>query len=84
MESQQLERKLKTKAFMLQLLSFVILFISFKYLAGKLLNQFGFLGSLISFVITIVIAPKFGVTKKDGEPLIAMSSLFVKGLKFFK
>ena len=70
--------KLQVKAFVFQLMCFVIFFLSTKYAVLELTNLTGFKVSLIAFVIGTFLAPKFKATKtKDGEKLF-MSWIFSK------
>ena len=70
--------KLQVKAFVFQLICFVIFFLSVKYSVLELTNLTGFKVSLIAFVIGTFLAPKFKATKtKDGEKLF-MSWIFSK------
>ena len=73
--------KLQLKAFVFQLISFVIFFLLTKYAVLELTNLQGFIVSLIAFVIGTFLAPKFVATKtKDGEKLF-MKWVFLKGLR---
>ncbi len=73
--------KLQVKAFVFQLLCFVIFFLSTKYLVLELTSLKGFIPSMIAFVIGTFLAPKFMATKtKDGEKLF-MKWIFLKGLR---
>ena len=70
--------KLQVKAFVFQLICFVIFFLSVKYSVLELTDLTGFKVSLIAFVIGTFLAPKFKATPtKDGEKLF-MSWIFSK------
>ena len=70
--------KLQVKAFVFQLICFVIFFLSVKYSVLELTNLTGFKVSLIAFVIGTFLAPKFKATKTtEGEKLF-MSWIFSK------
>jgi hypothetical protein len=74
----------KVKAFILQLICFIILFISFKLLIDKYTNLTGIWISLTSFVIVTIIGPKFqAVNTNNGEKLY-MKWIFIKGIREIK
>jgi hypothetical protein len=73
--------KLQVKAFIFQLICFVIFFLSVKYTVLELTTLSGLFPSIIAFVIGTFLAPKFKATKtKDGEKLY-MSWIFMKGIR---
>ncbi len=73
--------KLQLRAFLYQLGSFAILFVSFRYLIFEYTNLTGLFVSLTAFVVGTILSPKFQAVKtRDGEKLF-MSWLFVKGIK---
>jgi hypothetical protein len=73
--------KLQLRAFLYQLGSFAILFISLPYLIFKYTNLTGLFIPFTAFVVGTILSPKFQAVKtKDGEKLF-MSSLFIKGIK---
>jgi hypothetical protein len=73
--------KLQLRAFLYQLGSFAILFISLRYLIFKYTNLTGLFIPFTAFVVGTILSPKFQAVKtKDGEKLF-MSSLFIKGIK---
>jgi hypothetical protein len=73
--------KLQLRAFIFNLLSFVVLFVGFRILVEKYTNLTGIWISLTAFVIGTILAPKFQVVKtKDGEKLF-MKWLFIKGIR---
>jgi len=73
--------KLQLKAFLFNLISFIILFVGFRFLVGKYTHLIGIWISLTAFVIGTILAPKFQAVKtKDGEKLF-MKWMFVKGIK---
>lgn len=73
--------KLQLKAFMFNLISFVILFVGFRFLVGKYTYLTGIWISLTAFVIGTILAPKFQAVKtKDGEKLF-MKWMFIKGVR---
>ena len=73
--------KLQLRAFLYQLVSFAILFISFRYLIFRYTNLTGLFIPFTAFVVGTIISPKFQAVKtRDGEKLF-MSWLFIKGIK---
>jgi hypothetical protein len=73
--------KLQLRAFLFNLLSFVVLFVGFRILVEKYTNLTGIWISLTAFVIGTILAPKFQALKtKDGEKLF-MKWLFIKGIR---
>ena len=73
--------KLQVKAFVFQLICFIIFFLSIKYAVLELTTLNGFVPSLIAFVIGTFLSPKFMATKtKEGEKLF-MKWIFLKGLR---
>jgi hypothetical protein len=73
--------KLQLRAFLYQLVSFAILFISFRFLIFKYTNLTGLFVPFTAFVVGTILSPKFQAVKtRDGEKLF-MSWLFVKGIK---
>ena len=73
--------KLQVKAFVLQLICFAILFISFRFLIEKYTHLSGFWIPVTSFVLGTLLSPKFQAVKtNDGEKLY-MKWLLIKGIK---
>jgi hypothetical protein len=73
--------KLQLRAFLFNLLSFVVLFVGFRILVEKYTTLTGIWISLTAFVIGTILAPKFQAVKtKDGEKLF-MKWLFIKGIR---
>ena len=73
--------KLQLRAFLFNLLSFVVLFVGFRILIEKYTTLTGIWISLTAFVIGTILAPKFQAVKtKDGEKLF-MKWLFMKGIR---
>lgn len=73
--------KLQLRGFIFNLLSFIVLFIGFRFLVEKYTNLTGFFIPLTAFIIGTILAPKFQAVKtKDGEKLF-MKWIFVKGVK---
>ncbi len=73
--------KLQLRAFLFNLLSFVVLFVGFRILVEKYTNLTGIWISLTAFVIGTILAPKFQAVKtKEGEKLF-MKWLFIKGIR---
>lgn len=71
----------KTKAFIFQLLSFLVFFLGFTFLFKQYFQFNDFVIKLMAFVVGTVLAPKFqAVTTKEGEKLY-MKWLFKKGVK---
>lgn len=76
--------KLQVRAFIFNLLSFIVLFVGFRYLIEKYSNLSGFWIPLTAFVIGTILAPKFQAVKtNDGEKLF-MKWMFLKGIKEIK
>jgi hypothetical protein len=62
--------KLQLRAFLYQLGSFAILFISFRYLIHTYTNLTGLFIPITAFVVGTIVSPKFQAVKtKDGEKL---------------
>jgi len=73
--------KLKTKAIIYQLVSFLIFFLPLRYAISELTNLTGFWIPLTAFVITTIVSPKFqSIRTQEGEKLY-MKWFFIKGLK---
>lgn len=73
--------KLQVKAFVLQLLCFATLFILTQFLIEKYLGQAGIFVSIVSFIFSTVMSPKFQAIKtNDGEKLF-MKWIFIRGVK---
>ena len=73
--------KLQVRAFLYQLGSFAILFISIQFLLAKYTNLTGLWIPMTAFVVGTILAPKFQAIKtKDGEKLF-MKWMFVKGIR---
>ncbi len=71
----------KIKAFVFQLLSFLVFFLGFTFLFKHFFQFNDFVIKLMAFVVGTVLAPKFqAVTTKEGEKLY-MKWLFIKGVK---
>ncbi len=76
--------KLQLRAFFFQLLSFVILFVGFRYLIEKYSNLTGFWIPITAFVVGTLLSPQFQAVKtKDGEKLF-MKWIFLKGFRQLK
>jgi hypothetical protein len=73
--------KLKTKAIIYQLVSFLIFFLPLRYAISELTHLTGFWIPLTAFVITTIVSPKFqSIRTQEGEKLY-MKWFFIKGLK---
>jgi len=73
--------KLQIKAFVYQLICFVILFVPFRFLILEYFDVPELLGAFIAFVGATILPPKFYATKtKEGEKLF-MKWIFMKGIK---
>jgi len=73
--------KLQLRAFVFQLLTFIVLFVPLRLLAQKYTNLTGFFNPLTAFVVSTILAPKFQAVKtKDGEKLF-MKWMFLKGIR---
>ncbi len=75
---------LKIKAFTYQFLSFFVGFLPIKILLNQLVIASSWWASVAAFVVVLIIAPKFQLTKVDGKEVIAMSWIFLKGIRFLK
>lgn len=75
---------LKIKAFTYQFLSFFIGFLPIKILLNQSVITSSWWASVAAFVIVLIIAPKFQLIKVDGKEVIAMSWIFLKGIRFLK
>lgn len=75
------QMQLKTKSFLYQLLSFVIVFLPFRIVLDKFSSLEGILPSIISFVITLILAPKFQVVKTNQGEKLFMKWIFKKGVQ---
>jgi hypothetical protein len=73
--------KLQVKAFVLQLLCFATLFILTQFLIEKYLEQSGIFVSIISFILSTVLSPKFQAIKTDGGEKLFIKWIFIKGVK---
>lgn len=72
------------KAFVYQLVAFIILFVPLRHLIGKYTNLTGFWIPITAFVIVTIIGPKFQAAKtKDGEKLF-LKWIFIKGVRIIK
>lgn len=74
----------KTKAFIYQLISFIIFFVGFTYIFKQFLSLQDLYIKLMAFVVGTIFAPKFLATQtKDGEKLF-IKWLFIKGMMEIK
>ena len=74
----------KSKAFVLQLLSFIIFFLGFTYIFKQIFTFQDLYIKLMAFAVGTVFAPKFLATQtKNGEKLF-FKWLFIKGMKEIK
>ena len=74
----------KTKAFLFQLICFVILFLGFRYLIAGYTNLTGYWIPITAFVVGTILSPQFQVVAtKDGEKLF-MKWIFLSGVKEIK
>jgi len=74
----------KVKAFLYQLVAFIILFLPFRYLIGKYTNLSGFWIPMTAFVIVTIIGPKFQAIKTNEGEKIFMKWIFIKGYRIIK
>lgn len=75
---------LKLKAFILQQISFAVLFIISQYVLANYTNLQGIWVSITAFVVGTILAPQFQAVKtKDGEKLF-MKWIFMKDVKEIK
>ncbi len=73
--------KLQLRAFLYQLGTFTIFFISSRYLVMNYSELTGLWVPMTAFVISTLIGPKFQAVKtKDGEKLF-MKWIFIKGIR---
>ena len=73
--------KPKNKALLFNFLSFLLLFLSIRYLFLEALGYTRIIAVVLAAVITLVIAPKFSAVKtKEGMQLF-VKWLFIKGVK---
>ena len=73
-----------TKAFLLNLICFAVLFFGFRYLIILYSDLSGYWVPITAFVLGTLTAPKFQVVKTpDGEKIL-MKWLFIKGVKEIK
>ena len=71
----------KLKAFVFQLISFIIFFVGCTYIFKQFFELQDLYIKLMAFVVGTVFAPKFLATQtKDGEKLY-IKWLFIKGMK---
>lgn len=74
----------KTKAFLYNFLGFAVFYIPTLLIAQSIFDLQGFLGSLIAFVVSLILSPKFRfLNTKDGEAIF-MRWIFIKGIKEIK
>ncbi len=74
--------KPSTKTFLLNFLSFAVLFIVFRLISGYFLEDSGRLvKALAAAVLASILAPKFGAVKTDKGYKIMMKWIFLKGVK---
>ena len=74
----------KTKAFLFQLICFVILFLGFRYLIAVYTNLTGYWIPITAFVVGTILSPQFQVVAtKVGEKLF-MKWIFLSGVKEIK
>jgi len=75
---------LQTKAFLLQLACFAVLFIAFRFLIDAYTGLTGYWIPITAFVIGTLLSPKFQAVKtKDGDKLF-MKWMFIKGIREIK
>jgi hypothetical protein len=73
--------KLQIKAFVYQLICFVILFVPFRYFILEYTGWTELIGAGAAFIAATILSPKFYAMKaKEGEKLF-MKWLFMKGVK---
>ncbi len=71
----------KNKALVFNFLGFALIFIIVRLGMGYFLEIDRIYISIISAVATMVLAPKFGAAKINGEEKLMMKWIFLKGLK---
>lgn len=72
---------LKNKALLYNFLSFAILFVVLRFFIMGFFVETHFLKSLLSALITMLLAPKFAILKNKDGSRIMMKWLFLKGFK---
>ena len=77
-------KNLKIKAFSYQFISFFVIFLPIKILLNQSVIDSSWWASVAAFVVVLVVAPKFQLTKVDGKEVIAMNWIFLKGIRFLK
>jgi hypothetical protein len=71
----------KVRAFLFNLISFVILFVAFLYIIQEYTKLTGIWVPVTAFVVMTLVGPKFqAVQTKDGEKLF-VKWLFLKGVR---
>ena len=71
----------KTKALLFNFIGFAIFFLGIRLLLGFYLDISTIFLAVISAILASILAPKFGVVKKEGEAKIFMKWLFLKGFR---
>ncbi len=71
----------KAKTFIYQLISFSIVFIPFRLGISYFTELEGFWPAFLSFLATLLLAPKFQVVSSNKETKIMMKSIFSKEVK---
>lgn len=74
----------KLKAFVYNLLGFLLFYVVSYLLLTTFTDVQGLWKSLIAFVVTTILAPKFQMVKYHGEEKIYMKWLFMKDVKEVK
>ena len=75
---------LKLKAFILQLISFAVLFIISQYVLANYTNLQGIWISITAFVVGTILAPQFQAVKTNEGEKLFMKWIFMKEVKEIK
>ena len=75
---------LKLKAFILQLISFAVLFIISQYVLANYTNLKGIWISITAFVVGTILAPQFQAVKTNEGEKLFMKWIFMKDVKEIK
>ena len=74
----------KTKAFLLQLICFVILFLLFRYVVAHYTNLTGYWIPITAFVVGTILSPQFQAVNTNAGEKLFMKWIFFKGVKEIK
>ena len=74
----------QVKAFVFQLVAFVILFVPLRYLIGKYTHLSGYWIPITAFIIVTIIGPKFQAVKTTSGEKLFMKWIVIKGFREIK